>query len=122
MGVATEFAKAKLQPFYTYCLLYASTDARRPPLEEVIPEDALQDIDPQLRGSQGYRLWYLKCRNCGGRAVCKELDDGTRIEFRIIVPHRCDTDEINRQAKAVENILVDEASDPADILSSRRIY
>ena len=58
-------------------------------LWEFIPADALQDVDPQLRGGR-MQTWYIKCRNCGGRAVCKELDDGTRIEFRITVPHRCD--------------------------------
>ena len=122
MGVATESAKVFsctccIPIVYLYC-----TDKRRPPLEEVIPEDDLNYVDPQLRGRQGYRLWYLKCRNCRGRAVCKELDDGTRVEFRITVPHICYSDEINIRAKRVEDIIVEEASDPAAILPLRRIH
>ena len=79
-------------------------------LWEFIPADALQDVDPQPRGGQGDRLGYIKCRSCGGRAVCMELDDGTRIEFRITVPHRCDTDEIEiyrttRPTPGVKNFI-----------------
>ena len=92
-------------------------DARRPPLEEVVPANDLHDVDPLLLGQQGYRQWYLKCRNCRGRAVCKELDDGTSIEFRITGPHHCGSDEIAIQVERVENTIVEETSDPAAILS-----
>ena len=122
MGVATESAKVFsctcfIPIVYLYC-----TDTRRPPLEGVIAGDDLNYVDPQLRGRQGYRLWYLKCRNRRGRAVCKELDDGTRTEFRITVPHICGSEEIDIQAKRVEDAIVKEASDPAATLPLRSIH
>ena len=41
-------------------------DARRPPLEELYPDDDLDEMDPILRGNQGYRLWYLSDAVVGG--------------------------------------------------------
>lgn len=79
-------------------------------------------MDPLVLGKQGYRKWYLKCRHCRGRAVCKELDDGTRIEFRITVPHTYCADEEDNEAERVENAIVEEASDPAAALSLKRIH
>lgn len=122
MERVTESARVILLMNYTYCQFILYLDARRPPIEEIISANDLQDVDPLLLGRQGYRLWYLKCRHCGGRAVCKELDDGTRLEFRITVPHRCDTDEISNQIKRIESTIIEEASDPAAILSLRSIH
>lgn len=97
-------------------------DARRPPLEELYPDDDLEEMDPILRGNQGYRLWYLSCQRWNGRGVYNELDDGTRIDFRVTKPHVCVPDDIAKQAKRVEDVIVEEASDPAAVLSLRSIH
>ena len=79
-------------------------------------------MDPILRGNQGYRLWYLSCQRWNGRGVYNELDDGTRIDFRVTKPHVCVPDDIAKQAKRVEDVIVEEASDPAAVLSLRSIH
>lgn len=82
----------------------------------------MNDVDPLLRGQQGYRMWYLSCRKCRGRAVCKEYDDGTRVEFRVTVPHICISDAIAVRAKHIEDEIVQEATNPGANLTLRQIH
>ena len=50
MERVTESARVILLMKYTYFILHL--DARRPPLEEIISANVLQDVDPLLHGRQ----------------------------------------------------------------------
>ena len=121
-AIATECVKVHECIILKFLLMSALADARRPPLEEVLAEEDMDDVDPLLRGQQGYRLWYLTCRKCKGRAVCKEMDDGTRVEFQMKIPHNCVSDALSERAKRIEEAIVAEAADPGASLSLRRIH
>ena len=42
---------------------------RVPPIEEGLSAEDLEDIDPEFLGQQGYRLWFLSCKDCIARGV-----------------------------------------------------